>query len=371
VAAVKAAGLRPRPPERRFAPRRHLSLAAARFIFAGLLVASLAVLVVLPPTPVPQSSSPATTAPPTPARLAVTGSDLMPPSLVAYAQTLGDYMTVDSYTVMLDRVYFDASILMVSYRIAGPHTRYLGAMGNLAYLSSNLSNNALMVDTQDSADTSSSSSRYGNMNTWLPSQGWQVANQVPDGALVQGIASFDPPAAITNSLALHLDLGLIRNPAIDINSVSPQLITNQTQYVAGQFAFDFTAPRVTAQQTISVGQQVTVGGVRVTLEQVILTPAGTQLVLRYDGKNFNPKIAWQPDLTTNPPGEQIGPHTAIEVSQRSDGAWVYSSHAALFDHPGLCTVTISALHGYDQANSSASETQITGPWTFQFTIPQN
>lgn len=322
---------------------RLTSIAAAIVVLA--LGLSVALPALLPPRPLPQGNSPAITMPLTPTYAANDGPDLMPITMSVRAQPLHLSQMVSGYSVMLNRVYLDASTLMLSYNISGPHTRYVSAMGDLGYAS----RAALSL---------------------LPSQSWQVANQVADGATVRGIASFDPPAVISTSLELRLSLSLTRNPEIDIHSVSPPLTPNLAQNVAGPFEFSFTAPFVGDLKTINIGQQAISGGVTITLEQALLTPGQTQLALRYSGAAANPRLAWRPDLSLiGPDGKPLVGDGAAQISQRADGSWVYATSAPLFEQSGQWSVRIDALDGYDRSDTKANETQLTGPWTFQFMIP--
>ncbi len=326
--------------------RLRLRLASA---VALLVVLALGLSMALPalrsPQPPPQGNSPAITMLPTPTYPLDDSADLMPITMSLRAQPLHLSQTVSGYTVALDRVYLDASTMMLSYSISGPQTRYLSAMGDLGYAS----------DTALSA---------------LPSQSWQVANQMADGATVRGIASFTPPAAISASLYLNLRLSLTRNPAIDIHSVSPPLTPNLAQAVAGPFEFSFNAPFVGDLKTINVGQQATANGVTITLSQALLTPGQTQLRLRYSGPAINPQLAWQPDLTLiGPGGRALAAGGAVQANQQPNGGWIYALNAPLFAESGQWTVRIDALHGYDLSNAKANDTQVSGPWTFQFTIP--
>ncbi len=371
AAVRKAAGLHPRPPLRQFATPSHPSLAFFNLLLASLLVVSLIILVSLPPTKAPQSSSPATTMPPTPT-YAADDNTMMPMEMALRAQPLHLSQTIDGYTVALDHVYLDASTLMLSYSIVGPHTRYLSAMGDLAFAPDikfvenySVSTNTGNYNTFDPVNSSNN-----NSFSSLANLSWQLANQGTDNTTVRGIASFDPPAALSTSLNLRLNLSLTRNPAIDIHSVNPELTPNQTQYVAGPFQFNFTAPPVGYLKTISVRQQATVSAVTITLAQVMLTSGQTQLLLLYSGPAVNPHLAWQPDLTLiGPDGRALVAAGAVQANQQPNGGWIYALNAPLFTASGQWTVRIDALHGYDLGDAKANETQISGPWMFQFTIP--
>lgn len=339
-AGETAAAVRGVSSSRRFASR------PAFASFALLLIALLAFVVILPTllnhnSPAPPSSPAITqSASPTTA-LPNLAHDPMPAAMAARAQVLGLQRTVGRYTVTLLRVYLDPHTLTFSYAVSGPGTGYVSEMGTLS----------------------------NDQGVKLTGAGWQTGNQVVDGTTTYGLARFDPSPAVSSSLSLYLNMQLMRSPKIEISSVSPPLTPNLTQDVAGSFVFAFTAPLVTVQQNVTVGQQVTIAGTSVTLEQARLTPGGSQLVLRYAGPGYNPALAWQPDLSLTPAGQQVVFDNAIEIGKQADGSWLYVSHAALYDHPGPCTVTITALHGYDTTNRTYAETQLTGPWTFQFTIP--
>ncbi len=170
---------------------------------------------------------------------------------------------------------------------------------------------------------------------------------------------------------LHLDL-TVQPTQRTINSLDAPLVRlalpTTASGLTASFSYRLPVSRdLVHQQQIAVNQTQRVGTVYVTLQEVRYSPAQVQAVLRIDGADGQPFIAWEgSNWATSRSSNYAAGRNNLQLAgetliQQADGTWLYSVTGNLAARAGLAHLVIYHLEGSNLATP--------GPWLFNLTIP--
>lgn len=144
---------------------------------------------------------------------------------------------------------------------------------------------------------------------------------------------------------------------------------------ARNLVFDFDVP-VHKVDVIQVGNTVEASGIPMALEQVENSPARTEATLCFDPPQ-DEKYTWVPvverpnvaqsDVFANDALYEVPPEEEI-------GCVEYDLFRSLYDQPGSHSLTVAEIEGVspktDDPQWIVSREKISGPWTFEFEVPE-
>ncbi len=249
--------------------------------------------------------------------------------------------TIDGVTVKLEAGYADANTVLLGYTITGRNARYDAPTRRLSVVGGPELNGTVGTGYVPTLE------QLG----WLPSETTIV--MVYDGSAVQGAPS---------DLNLRFETSVSESPMADEGQAW------------GPFVFTFTLP-FHGGETIAVGQTVEAAGVPITLEKVLVSPAGTKAVFSFYGDYED--IHNRPVMVSSlgVPGAAGKIPTSVNASMGSlaDASSVDYYPGDFTDRTGEWTVTIKELviiPARSPGAHKASETiRIAGPWVFRFAVP--
>jgi hypothetical protein len=255
--------------------------------------------------------------------------------------------TIDGVTVTLEQGYADANTVLLGYTITGRNARYDTSQ-------------LLMTDGLELGSTDG----FG----YIPGPdilGWH-------------------PAATTVVTAFD-GTGIIGNPAgikLRFETIATDTPLAASGHTWGPFVFEFTLP-FHGGQNIMVAQTATAAGITVTLEKVLISPAGTSAVFHFDPAYDD--IRDQPLMITSMflPAEgavgDISPNPVHESSCQLEETGNITYYRGDFtDRSGEWTLTIDemvfvpkkpeGITGNYEGKASDVK-RIVGPWVFEFEVP--
>ncbi len=135
---------------------------------------------------------------------------------------------------------------------------------------------------------------------------------------------------------------------------------------AGPFVFVFEIP-VQPAPTIELNQKVEAEGVTLTLKRVVDSPANPQAVVCFDPPDD--EHSWMPLLKYD---ERYEEGVGSAPQQLEDGCWSLTMAVPV---EGRSSVTVTNLEGMPRGGPPAGATTfdpktISGPWTFEFEVPE-
>jgi hypothetical protein len=258
----------------------------------------------------------------------------------------------------IERVYADANYIVIGYTLSGK------ASAGLSFIPSG---------------TATLSDEKGNQTAEV---GSQLAEAV-GGKLGVVVWFKNVGFNADNSKELKLHLEKLRGQLVTPGSqLTPATAKTSTGLQVGPVAFDLTIP-VTASRIAALNQEVTVGGVKVKLEQAVLTPVGLKLYLRkYVAKTPGRTEAYLPNWNLNPILLGLNGKDLIGIPSR---AQIYNTppspqqqdlegvaeieffDPSLFSQQGQWSLLFREALDPKVAGTPVSANS-TGPWTFSFTI---
>lgn len=266
-----------------------------------------------------------------------------------------------SLNLNIERVYADANYVVVGYTVSGQGITGLNFIpSGTATLNDGKGNQVAETGSQF---VEAIGGKLGVV-VWFKNAGFKPDNP--------------------KELKLHLEdlRGQLVTPG---SQLTPTTAKASTGLQFGPVAFDLTIP-VTASRIAVLNQEVTVGGVKVKLEQAILTPVGLKLYLRkYVAKTPGRTEAYLPnwnlnpillslngkDLTGIPSRAQIYNTPPSAQQQELEGvAEIEFFDPSLFTQQGQWSLLFREALDPKAASTPVSANS-TGPWTFNFTIPQS
>ncbi len=144
-------------------------------------------------------------------------------------------------------------------------------------------------------------------------------------------------------------------------------------FLVGPFVFEFDASLATGRK-MELHQTVAAAGVKITLEEVLITPSVTRLVLHSEPPepvvDAVPIVVLTTPATviTGSPGRVSG-QMGLELSTPKEGTWVLSVPESLVDQRGEWTLTIAELTDRSGFFDPDQGEHLPGPWVFTFTVP--
>jgi hypothetical protein len=237
------------------------------------------------------------------------------------AQELDLSQTIDGVTVKLERVYADSNIVLLGYTVSGPHEQYF-SLGGLSTLDGQNLLPMVVTGVVPGSDVI--------LGHWQPSERIAVISTY-DASTLKGTPS---------ELSLILETTVMNSPV--------------TEVTTGPFRFEFNVP-FHAGLTIDVGQNVEVDGVIITLEQVVISPWGTRVVLQSPNSDEDPLI-----VSLVPPD---GNSVDSAFFTRRDASTMLYFTGDFTGQSGEWTVNIGEL-----INDTTNQ-RLTGHWVFHFDIP--
>lgn len=308
-----------------------------------------------------------------------------------YVERLGTELdlshTLGDYTVALQRAYADANQIVLVYTVSGPDKGFTGVSG------------ASLTDTNSSTDFP----LMFNYVAMKDAQPRAFAVYFDASALDRLPDELNLRLSLSLSKRANLDFDLPALPGVDEESSFSEIRHRQVvsrthrlvpedlffpagrEIVAGPFEFNFTVPVSTAETRIArVDQSAEAGGVKITLDKVVVTPGEARLTFSVDAPPGDDTV-WQPVLALQA-GDYNSQDTSHDLRVESstsdgDGTWTYSVIAPLADKQGEWTVTISELRagrdpdfgGLDledrDTRGPREQNTLSGPWVFKFTVP--
>ena len=245
--------------------------------------------------------------------------------------------TIDGVTVKLEAGYADANTVLIGYTITGRNARY-DAPDRRMYVA-----DGLELDSSAGTGYVPGPDVLG----WHPSKTTVVA--AFDGTPIPG----DP-----SEVALRFE-----------TSVSDTPVAGEGR-TWGPFVFDFTLP-FRGGKNVTVGQTVEAAGIPITLEKVLISPAGTSAVFHYYEDR---ELRDRPFAITSiemPVGDET---ITVNAKQGALNVSYYMEHypGDFTQRTGLWTLTVRelVLPAKSPGPHKASDTiRIAGPWVFRFDVP--
>lgn len=248
--------------------------------------------------------------------------------------------TVDGATITLDKAYADQGNLVVGYSVrggmepggalkvtdgAGRTFEYVGGLGIVT----------------DPSMTPRDEERFSDLAFFEPSR------ELP----------------VTGSHRFRLDLGHASSQAGRGGGPRDGLTDEP-------LVFSFEVP-VREMQTISVGQTVEANGFSVTLARVENSPARSQAFLCFDPPR-DEEYTWVPVVERPNIAESdvfTNESSYMEKPEKTTGCVGYDLFRSLYGDPGTHSFTVLELQGRAGTKVTPDKT-ITGPWTFEFEVPE-
>ena len=218
-------------------------------------------------------------------------------------------------------------------------------------------------------------------SSWWAGQAWQYAESD------RRMLGFDIPPLperpdrLALRLVLHLQLAASRLPSVDevldLFVPPPTAVPGPArEYLVGPFVFELDVPFV-AGATVEVHRTVEAAGVRLTLEEVVVTPSQTRVVLRSDPPDTVEDLL-PLFLLETPAGEvtDVARRIGAPALTRGDvssnpgrGTWVVVVPEYLGDQHGQWTLTVHELVDPIRFMASGQGQGKLGPWVFEFEVP--
>jgi hypothetical protein len=261
-----------------------------------------------------------------------------PGAAAAYRQNLGEALnlsqTRDGVTLTLVRAYADINRAMITYQVK--------ASGGASTFAGFASSNGQPVVTDTSGQALVGYDAYFETD--------------PQTNVSVGTVVYDAETAAQNVRELSLRVAV---PGV-------RMTRNGDPMIVGPYAFGLTVPVVSG-ETMATDETVTVHGITVTLDRVVVSPSETRIYLESSDRS----LLKGPYLTARITGIASDTSNAVTTSvselidmgstfQAPDGQQVVTFTNTLFGKRGSFRLSIDSL--------GASE-RIAGPWVFHFQIP--
>lgn len=266
---------------------------------------------------------------------------------------VNEEQTVDGVTFTLERAYADEDNVVVGYSVDGFDNRpaYYPTSG-------------MPVITNESDNVFKYVGGLGTVTD--PSD-----KSVEEGSESE-LAFFEPSKRLQASGEHRFQLELNYIPD---SGNGDRLVDAQEKPAAKTLTFDFSIP-VRKLDVIQVGQTVEANGVSMTLERVENSPARTEAILCFEPPR-DEKYTWVPvierpniaesDVFTNELLYYTKPEAAV-------GCVGYDLFRSLYDQPGTHSFVVTRIEGRVPTTRNPEilklEEKISGPWTFEFEVPE-
>jgi hypothetical protein len=249
--------------------------------------------------------------------------------------------TIDDVTVTVQRVYLDARRLAIGLTVHGAEDKqyFIGSRGSPQLNGIPMRGSITISGSGD----------------------WKVVNgnlvETEEEGFVYDVQVFDDvSAAITQAtlVAPGSPPVMVRvNVTFDVEDVH----RDAAFAPIGPFNFHFDVP-IHPSQRIELHQTQQAAGIAVTLEDVLITPSLIEGRLCFDPQASG--TGWQPDITVRrPDGWLLNDRALPSTSAACHTSQIKGTGA---DHTGVWTLTVNRLE-HDTKT-------VSGPWTFEFTVPK-
>lgn len=265
---------------------------------------------------------------------------------------LNQRQTVNGITFTLERVYADEDNVVVGYSVEGFRDQFEG------YPISGLP----MV-----SDGSGRAFEYvggGGMIT-------DPMYENEGGERASDLAFFEPSKKLDVSEKHEFQFELTLNPRARVDGQDGSSEID----AARNLIFDFDIP-VHKVDVIQVGETVEANGISMTLDRVENSPARTEATLCFDPPR-DEKYTWVPVIERPDIAESDVFGNDSLYSAKPDetiGCVGYDLFRSLYDQPGSHSLAVTQIEGRAPSARNPElmelEEKITGPWTFEFEVPE-
>jgi len=267
--------------------------------------------------------------------------------------------TIDGFTVTIQRVYADASQIVIGYTVQGPPQRQF--------------NNFMLFGTYEGKPGDAPLATLPRL-TDATGHVFEPTTTTWGAGVEQGAGGYllrYEPGNIDmdrTALRVRLEAGVLEAfEVVQPDMVLPPNAANcqpmgegQSQLcdvlVRGPFAFDLVVPIVQS-RVAEVNETIAANGHTVTLERVVVAPTGTQIIIR--GVGPEAEVILQLGRDQYP----LHMEGAIPTTWDADSPWIYSTSEVLIERHGTWRISVRPRSG--EGSIQAEDT----PWTFEFVIP--
>jgi len=278
--------------------------------------------------------------------------------LAKYGQVVNLTQTLGNFSVNVQWVYADANRLAIGYTATvRDEKRY-----------NNLSPRAALTFEDGTVIR-----QYGGYGSAIA---YTDNNTVGTNAFIDSFAQNPAkPASAQARLRFSVMLEAIDQDVIKANSTIDANGNTRTSGligpVVGPFRFDLTIGEA-PQRTVAVAQSSEDKGIKVTLQQVRITPSQAIALLCFASPD--PQIQeWSILATIDTPKQKVSPFQVLQSTSRTSTPGCYENRftSALYDDLGDWTLTVTNLIGrYPDLPDSDPQKfyRVAGNWTFKFTV---
>lgn len=320
----------------------------------------------------------------------------------ALAEDVKLAQTIDGFTVAVDYVYADHNQLLVGINVEGEAG--LAAAVRVAWLGLAHDDSTVfpwryvetpcvvledgkggvcskrLIGPQESLASPPLEPQPTTNAAWWAAQAWGLSD--PRRVLV-----FDAPLQGMTSDSLRLRLLVHLQPA-QLDPLDADRLRDLVQgrpdagtvkepvsgdFLVRPFVFEFDAS-LAAGRRMELHQTVAAAGVRITLEEVLVTPSLTRLVLHIEPPeplaDAVPVVVLRTPVTviTGSPGTVSG-QMNMDLYTPQDGTWILTVPEFLGDDRGEWMLFIAELTDPSGLMDLGLGEHLPGPWVFSFTVP--
>lgn len=259
------------------------------------------------------------------------------------ASTIGQKQTIGGVTVIVDRVYADASHVVVGYVVQG-----LGGGRHEDFV--------LRARLTDESGLRFERVAAGHGISWHPE-----SPSIPEGSQAK-VDVFEAPQEIEAPARRRFRLEVEVYGLVPGSYEAGESIPEEP--AVGPFVLNFEV-HVRPVPVLEVNQVAEANGLTLTLHRIENSPARTRAFICFDPPDNERN--WMPVVRMGSFGRFFGAGHLADTPVAKDAPSTFTFEESLYDRPGTYRLTVTEIIGISR--TGRGDIRIAGPWRFRFELP--